>query len=57
MSNKESLGISNFRLPFAIITYWRSVDAHERSYANDPIKKKFARLATMCSETKELGKV
>ncbi len=40
---------------YVIITYWRSFDAHERSHADDIFKKKFAKLATMCSETKELG--
>lgn len=40
---------------YVILTYWRSFDAHERSHANEVIKKKFAKLATMCSETKELG--
>jgi hypothetical protein len=38
-----------------IVTYWRSFDAHERSHADDVFNKKFAKLATMCSETKELG--
>ncbi|OYT20639.1 MAG: hypothetical protein CCU26_05520 [Nitrospira sp. UW-LDO-01] len=40
---------------YVIVTYWRSFDAHERSHANDVFKKKFAKLAAMCSETKELG--
>jgi hypothetical protein len=38
-----------------IVTIWRSFDAHERSHADDVFNKKFAKLATMCSETKELG--
>lgn len=40
---------------YVIVTYWRSFDAHERSHADDVFKKKFSKLATMCSETKELG--
>lgn len=40
---------------YVIVTYWRSFDAHERSHADDIFKKKFHKLATMCSETKELG--
>ena len=40
---------------YVIVTYWRSFEAHERSHADDIFKKKFAKLATMCSETKELG--
>ncbi|MDH4152980.1 MAG: hypothetical protein OEV01_04275 [Nitrospira sp.] len=40
---------------YVIITYWRSFDAHERSHADDIFRKKFGKLATMCSETKELG--
>ena len=40
---------------YVIVTYWRSFDAHERSHADDIFKKKFAKLAAMCSETKELG--
>lgn len=40
---------------YVIVTYWRTFDAHERSHADDVFKKKLAKLATMCSETKELG--
>ena len=40
---------------YVIVTYWRSFDAHARSHTDDVFKKKFAKLATMCSETKELG--
>lgn len=40
---------------YVIVTYWRSFGAHERSHADDVFNKKFAALAAMCSETKELG--
>ena len=56
VSNEGSL--SSSKAPdyhYVIVTYWRSFDAHERSHADDVFKKKFAKLATMCSETKELG--
>ena len=39
----------------AIVTYWRSFDEHERSHADAAFKEKFRALATMCTETKELG--
>lgn len=40
---------------YAIITYWRSFENHEQSHADEIFTKKFAALAAMCSETKELG--
>jgi hypothetical protein len=40
---------------YVIVTYWRSFEEHERSHADDVFNKKFAALAAMCSETKELG--
>jgi hypothetical protein len=40
---------------YAIITYWQSFEAHERSHADTVFKDKFSALAGMCSETKELG--
>ncbi len=39
----------------AIVTYWRSFDEHERSHADAVFKAKFAALAALCTETKELG--
>jgi hypothetical protein len=39
----------------AIVTYWRSFDEHERSHADSVFNAKFAALAAMCTETKELG--
>jgi hypothetical protein len=39
----------------AIVTYWRSFDEHERSHADATFKAKFGALATMCTESKELG--
>lgn len=56
VSNEGSLSASRATdNHYVIVTYWRSFDAHERSHADDIFKKKFAKLATMCSETKELG--
>jgi heme-degrading monooxygenase HmoA len=40
---------------YAIVTYWRSFEEHERSHADEVFNNKFAALATMCSESKELG--
>jgi hypothetical protein len=39
----------------AIVTYWKSFDQHERSHADKAFKEKFAVLASLCTETKELG--
>ena len=40
---------------YVIVTYWRSFEAHERSHADEAFYNKFAALASMCSDTKELG--
>ena len=40
---------------YVIVTYWRSFEDHERSHANEIFANKFAALAVMCSDTKELG--
>jgi hypothetical protein len=39
----------------AIVTYWRSFEEHERSHADKAFKDKFAALAKLCVESKELG--
>jgi hypothetical protein len=39
----------------AIVTYWRSFEEHERSHADGAFAAKFAVLAEMCTETRELG--
>ena len=39
----------------AIVTYWRSFEQHERSHADAVFREKFGALASMCSDTKELG--
>lgn len=39
----------------AIVTYWKSFEEHERSHADQVFKEKFAALAKLCVETKELG--
>jgi hypothetical protein len=38
-----------------IVTYWRSFEEHERSHADKIFNDKFSALATMCSESQELG--
>ena len=56
ISNEGSLsatGTANDH--YVIVTYWRSFEEHERSHADEVFNKKFAALAAMCSETKELG--
>jgi len=40
---------------YAIVTYWTSFDAHEKSHADEMFNQKFSALLSMCSETKELG--
>jgi hypothetical protein len=40
---------------YAIVTYWRSFEEHEKSHADEIFTAKFDALAVMCSETKELG--
>jgi hypothetical protein len=40
---------------YAIVTYWRSFEDHEKSHADEVFNNKFAALASMCSGTKELG--
>ncbi|MBK7472469.1 MAG: hypothetical protein IPI73_19475 [Betaproteobacteria bacterium] len=40
---------------YVIVTYWRSFEEHEKSHADAIFTSKFEALATMCSETSELG--
>lgn len=39
----------------AIVTYWKSYEQHEASHADKVFKDKFAALARMCTDTRELG--
>jgi hypothetical protein len=39
----------------AIVTYWSSFDAHEKSHADELFNSKFSDLARMCSDIRELG--
>jgi len=39
----------------AIVTYWKSFEEHEKSHADEIFNAKFAALAEMCTESKELG--
>ena len=40
---------------YVIVTYWRPFDEHERSHGDEVFNKRFSAIASMCSETKELG--
>lgn len=40
---------------YAIVTYWRSFEDHEKSHADQVFRNTFTQLAAMCSDTKELG--
>jgi len=40
---------------YVIVTYWRSFEEHERSHANRVFRSSFAKVAALCSDTKELG--
>jgi hypothetical protein len=56
VSDEGSLNVSRTADDhIAIITYWRSFEAHEKSHADELFKSKFAALAELCSDSKELG--
>lgn len=56
VSNEGSLGEpGSAEEHYVIVTYWRSFEAHEKSHADEAFNKKFAALANLCSDTKELG--
>ena len=56
LSDEGSLGESRTADDhYAIVTYWSSFEDHEKSHADAVFTSKFAALAAMCSETKELG--
>jgi len=38
-----------------IVTYWNSFEDHERSHADKTFNDKFSALATMCTDSQELG--
>ena len=40
---------------FALITYWKSFDAHEASHRAERFMKAFGGVLVYCSDTKELG--
>ena len=40
---------------FALITYWKSFEAHEESHRAELFLKAFGGVLEFCSETKELG--
>ena len=39
----------------AILTFWESFEAHERSHADEAFKEKFSHLLEYCAETYEIG--
>lgn len=56
LSNEGSLSASTKSDEhYAIVTYWRSFEDHEKSHADRLFSNKFSALANMCSDTKELG--
>jgi len=56
VSEEGSIGdLSPAQEHYAIVTYWRSFEEHERSHADEVFHSKFEALAAMCSESKELG--
>jgi hypothetical protein len=56
VSDEGSLtGVRSADDHIAIVTYWRSFEEHERSHADHVFKQKFEALATMCTDSKELG--
>jgi hypothetical protein len=56
VSNEGSLSDSrSAEKHIAIVTYWKSFEEHERSHADNAFKDKFAALAELCVESKELG--
>ena len=40
---------------YAIVTYWKSFEQHEKSHADKAFLDKFGALLAHCRETKELG--
>lgn len=39
----------------AIVTYWKSFEAHEESHKSETFKNAFSNLMKYCTDTKELG--
>ena len=40
---------------YAIVTYWKSFEEHEKSHADEVFNKTFSAVAAMCSDAMELG--
>ena len=40
---------------YAIVTYWKSFEEHEKSHADEVFHKTFAAVTAMCSDAMELG--
>ena len=56
VSDEGSLSVSRAAQEhYAIVTYWRSFEEHEKSHADKIFTSKFEALAKMCTETRELG--
>ena len=39
----------------AIVTYWKSFEAHEKSHRDSPFKQAYSNQMQYCDDTKELG--
>ena len=48
-------GVKPAPMHVAIVTYWRSFEAHERSHADRAFREKFGALVEFCDESQELG--
>jgi hypothetical protein len=55
VSEEGSIGTAGAQAHVAIVTYWRSFEAHEKSHADALFNAKFSALADLCSDTQELG--
>jgi hypothetical protein len=55
VSDEGSLGAADAQEHVAIVTYWRSFEAHERSHADAVFNAKFSALVELCSDTREFG--
>lgn len=56
ISNEGSLSASKAAgKHIAIVTYWKSFEAHEKSHADKVFNAKFSALGQLCVDSKELG--
>jgi len=55
VSDAGSLDAARAEDHVAIVTYWSSFEAHEKSHADALFNAKFSALLEMCTDTRELG--